>query len=282
MVLYYIFTNFTIKTRQIVNNISMPKFLNNILITAMIFALSFLWTYYSLKSAVWAVTLACVIALSSSYIIYRIQSKAYRFKNVKSQNKKAVADFCDFLKYNDDNATLFAELYRYYGYNVSVLDCDSLIATKDGKTSCVITMYRKDGADSFDVAEAVVQAKRRKADCVALYANKADSVALENAKRRFDVSYVDAGNVYVLFVQAGKLPAIPQIKTVKNSFVAQYAFCKKRFGWYFASSVFMALLSVIAYFPYYLLGWATVMLGLALYSLLNTRYNVKQTQIGLD
>lgn len=248
----------------------------------MIFALSFLWVYFCLKSVIWAVALGLILALCSSYIIFRIQNKTGQITASKKQNKKAVASFYDYLKYNENNAALFTELYRYYGYAVDAVDYDSFVATKDCVSTYVMTLYGKDNVTANDVTECVRLAKRRKTDKLRLYACKIDSVALQNAQRRFDVAFVDVSNAYELFAQAGKLPIVPDVKPAKNSFVAKYAFCRKRFGWYFASSVFTALLSLIAYFPYYLLGWSTVMLGLALYSMFNTRYNVKQTQIRLN
>lgn len=259
----------------------MPKFLNNLICSAMIFALSFLWIYYCTKSVFWAVSLALVIALCSAYLIYRIQNKMGQIKHVKAQNKKAVTNLHDYLKYNDDNANLFAELYRYYHYDITPVDPDCFIAEKDGVSTFILTAYCKDSLSSSDVAQAIVQAKRHKADKLRIYASKTDSVALQNAKLHFNVEFADLNSTYELFVQADKLPELPEVKPVKSSFVAKYAFCRKRFGWYFASSIFMTLLSLVAYFPYYLLGWATVMLGLALYSMFNTRYNVSNTVIEL-
>lgn len=204
-----------------------------------------------------------------------------QIKRVKAQNKKAMSNLHDYLKYNEDNAALFAELYRYYHYDITPVDHDCFIAAKDGVSAYVLTAYCKDSLSSSDVACAVVQAKRRNADKLRIYASKTDSVAIQNAKLHFDVEFADVNNAYELLVQADKLPSLPEVKPVKNSFVAKYAFCRKRFGWYFASSIFMALLSLVAYFPYYLLGWSTVMLALALYSMFNTRYNVSRTVIEL-
>lgn len=260
----------------------MPKILNNLICSAMIFALSFLWVYFCLKSVVWAVTLGLVLACCSAYLIYRIQNKVGQARTVKQQNKKAVAGFYDYLKYNDNNAELFAELYRYYHYEVSIVDFDGFTASKDGSTAYVTAFYRKDSVNQDDVASAIVQAKRIKADKLRLYVNKADAGAVKNAARHFDVEFIDINNAYELFSQANILPSIPTVKQTKNSFVAKYAFCRKRFGWYFASSVFMALISLIAYFPYYTLAWATIMLALALYSLFNTRYNTRQTNVTLN
>lgn len=260
----------------------MSKVLNNLLCTAGIFVLSFLWTYYSLKSVAWAVILALTLALCSSYLIYRIQSKIGQAHSLKRRNKKAVANLYDYLKFNDNNAAVFAELYRYYNYQVDIIDYDNFVASKDGTTTLVTLHYASDALTATDVAKAIVTAKRSKADKLCAYAAKIDSATRKTATQHFDATFVDITNAYALLEQSDKLPSLPQIKPVTHSFVAKYAFCRKRFGWYLASSIFMALMSIIAYFPYYLLGWSTVMLCLALYSMFNTRYNARQTNVKLD
>lgn len=260
----------------------MSKVLNNFLCSLAIFGLSFLWTYYSLKSAVWAAALAATVAVCSSYLIYRAQNKLGQIKNVKSQNKKAVAGLREYLRFNDDNSSVFAELYRYYGYEVNAVDFDSFTASKEDASTFVTLCFRSDVLTTDDAAKAIVAAKRSKADKLCVYAVKIDTAARKAAAAQFDVSFVDLENAYLLLEQSGKLPRLPQAKPPKSSFAAKYAFCRKRFGWYLASSVFTALLSIVAYFPYYLLGWATVLLALALYSLFNTRYNAKQTNVRLD
>lgn len=260
----------------------MPKILNNLICSAMIFALSFLWIYFCLKSVAWAVTLGLTLALCSAYLIYRAQTKAGQLRSVKQQNKKAVNGLYEYLKYNENNAELFAELYRYYGYETETIDGDEFAASKDGQTAYVTTLFYKNNVSDEDLCRLVLRAKRRKADKLKVFANKVDSAALANAKRHFDVETVDVNNAYELLKAADKLPVVPDVKPIKRSFVASYAFNRKRFAWYFASSVFTALISLIAYFPYYLLAWSTALLGLALYSMFNTRYNVKHTCVKLD
>lgn len=248
----------------------------------MIFALSFLWVYYCLKSVTWAVALSTIVALSSAYIMWRMQLKVSSVRTAKAQSKKAVANFHDYLKFNDDNSAVFAPLYAYYGYEVTAIDADSFVATKNGISSLVCLRFDEDSLKQTDLQQAVIAAKRKKVDKISIYCAKADSPVRKTATAHYDVTFVDISNAYQLLESCGKLPALPNVKPAKNSFVASYAFCRKRFWWYFGSSIFMTLVSVVAYFPYYTLGWATVMLALALYSLFNTKYNTVQTAVKLD
>jgi len=248
----------------------------------MIFALSFLWIYYCLKSATLALVLGAVLAICSAYLIYRIQSKAGKVKSAKLQNKKAALDLHDFLKFNGDNSAVFSELYRYYGYQTEILDYDNFFAVKDDTSTYVSLCYTSDSLTSAETQKAIVEAKRRKADKLCIYCAKADAQLRKTAEAHFNVIFVDISNAYRLLEQSGKLPTLPKAARAKNSFAAKYAFNRKRFWWYLGSSIFMTLISVVAYFPYYTLSWATVMLILALYSLFNTRYNAKQTDVKLD
>lgn len=248
----------------------------------MIFALSFLWVYYCIKSAAWAIALASVLAVSSAYIMWQMQGKIVKSKTAKLQNKKAVAMFHDYLKYNDDNAKVFTELYRYYHYEVESVDYDSFVASKDGATTLVCLCFNGNSLTADNLQAAIVAAKRKKTDKLSIYASKIDGQLRKTALQRFDVTFVDLANAYRLLEGCDKLPNIPRIKPAKSSFIAKYAFCRKRFGWYLGSCIFMTLVSIVAYFPYYTLGWATVMLALALYSLFNTRYNGRQTTVTLN
>lgn len=260
----------------------MSKILNNLICTAMLFALSFLWVYYCLKSVVWAVTLAAVIALCAAYIMWRMQCRLGNIRTAKSQSKKNVLKLADYLKYNDDNSAVFAPLYGYYGYEVSVIDYDSFVVVKNNVKTLVCLRFEEDSLKQTALQQAIVTAKRSKLNKLAIYCAKADAAARKAASAHFDVTIIDVGNVYRLLSECDKLPTLPDAKPTKNSFAASYAFNRKRFGWYFGSSIFMTLVSIVAYFPYYTLGWATVMLALALYSLFNTRYNAIQTTIRLD
>lgn len=248
----------------------------------MIFALSFLWVYYCLKSVTWAVTLSAIIALSSAYIMWRMQQKLSGVKTAKAQNKKAAANFHDYLKFNDDNAAVFAPLYTYYGYDVTAIDEDNFVAAKNGIASLVCLRFDEDSLRQPVLQQAIITAKRKKVNRVCIFCAKVDSPVRKTATAHYDVTFVDISNAYQLLESCDKLPNLPTVKQTKNSFVASYAFCRKRFWWYFGSCIFMTSVSIVAYFPYYTLGWATVMLALALYSLFNTRYNPMQTAAKLD
>lgn len=260
----------------------MSKILNNLLCTFAIFALSFLWVYYSLKSAIWAATLGAIIAASSAYLMWRIQSKSDKLKQVKIHNKKVVENLNDFLKFYHNNAEILSNLYRYYGYDVTDADYDSFIATRNGKTEYVRASFDDSAVSPAAVRSAIIQAKRKNVCALRMFVSKVDEPTRKTACQHFDVSFVDVANLYALLEQSDNLPVLPRAKKQNNGFIAKYAFCRKRFAWYFASCVFLTVISVVAYFPYYTLGWATVMLALALYSMFNKRFNATRTTVSLD
>lgn len=250
--------------------------------TIMIFALTFLWTFYSLKDVTWALALSGIVALCSSYLLHRALSRWESSKNAKKQRKKLITGFAEYLRYGENNAELFGKLFRYYNYNITPIDYDNFIAEKNGKAHFVAICFEQSSLSQDRLRQAIVTAKRRKTDTLFIFANKIDAQLIKTANVRIESEFIDAANTYELFEQCDKLPSIPNIRKTPNGFIGKYAFNRKRFGWYLLSSLFMLIISVVSYFPWYTLSWATVMLALSLYCLLNKRFNVKETQVSID
>ena len=260
----------------------MSKILNCLLCTAIIFLLSFLWIVYCLRDTTLAFALATIIALSSCYLIWQALSKIEKGRNTKQNKKKAVESLSEYLRFNIDNGALFADMLRYYRYEVSIIDYDNLIATKNGATCFVALRFSQDSLSKDELCKSVVSAKRAKCDKLYIFANKVGGELSKLAQKYLSTVSVDIDNAYTLLETSNKLPNLPKSAQKKPSFIASYAFNRRRFGWYLASSIFMLAVSIIAYFPWYTLGWATISFALAMYSLLNTRYNTPPTTVTLD
>ena len=261
----------------------MAKILNSFLCAFGIFFISFAWVYFSLKDDVLALALAAIVALCSAYLIWKALERIDTGKRVKSAKKKAVASFVNFLRFGVDNAATFENMLRYYRFEIIEKKYDSLIVTKSGQRSYVAINFLHDSMTRDELREAVVSAKR--ADCPNLYVftTKADATSVASANAHLNAIFVDADNTYALFEQCDKLPNIPKQSAPKKvTFLAQYAFNRRRFGWYFTSSLFMLLISAISYFPWYTLAWSTIFFALAVYSLVNKRYNYAKTGVSLD
>ena len=129
LLFYYIFTNFTIKTKKNVNNTYMAKVLNSLLSTIMIFLLTFTWAYYCIKNVTWALALSATVSVCACYLLWKSLSKWDDGKRLKN-SKKAIADFAEYLKFGEDNASLFEDMLKYYGFEVFKTDYDSLDAVK--------------------------------------------------------------------------------------------------------------------------------------------------------
>ena len=261
----------------------MSKILNSFLCAFAVFFLCFAWIYYSLKDDILAFSLSAIVALCSSYLIWKALSQIDAGKKIKLVKKNAVASLVNFLRFGTDNAAIFEKMLRYYRFEVERQSYDSLIVTKNGQKSYVAINYSHDNLTKDELRDTIVSAKR--ANCARLYifTTKADAASVATANGQIHTVIVDAQNTYALFEQCDKLPLIPAQKAPKKAtFVARYAFNRRRFGWYFASSLFMLLISIISYFPWYTLGWATVFFCLAVYSLTNKRFNVAPTRVSLD
>ena len=260
----------------------MSKVLNCLLCTVFIFLLSFVWVVYCLRDTTLALALSLIVTLAGSYIVWKSLSKLENGKKQKQAKKRNIASLSEYLRFNENNAELFATMLRYYRFEVTLNDYDNMVVTKNDVTSYVALRFTQDSLSKEELCKTVVSAKRAKCSKLYIFANKIDNALIKLAQKYLHTVSVDIANVYALFENCDKLPALPKNAQKKTSFIASYAFNKRRFGWYFASSLFMLAVSVVAYFPWYTLGWATVSFALAMYSLLNTRYNTPPTNITLE
>ena len=260
----------------------MSKILNCLLSTGIIFLLSYVWIIYCLRDTTLAFALSTIVAIACGYIIWRALSKYEKGRQLKQAKKKNIARFSEYLRFNENNAELFAEMLRYYRFDVTTTDYDNLVATKNNVTSYVALRFAQDNLSREELCKTVVAAKRAKCSKLYLFANKVDNSLVKLADKYLQTTSVDISNLYALFENCEKLPALPKNAQKKSSFIASYAFNRRRFGWYFVSSLFMLAVSIVAYFPWYTLSWATVLFAVALYCLLNTRYNTPPTHITLD
>ena len=261
----------------------MAKILNSFLCAFGIFFICFAWVYFSLKDDTLALVLAAVVASCSAYIIWKALGSIDSSKQIKIAKKKAFASFVTFLRFGADNATVFENMLRYYRFEITQKEFDSLIVTKSGRKSYIAINFLHDSLNKDDLCEAVVSAKRANCDSLYIFTTKVDATSVAFANAQVNTVCIDADNTYVLFEQCDKLPTIPkQSAPKKTTFIAQYAFNRRRFGWYFTSSIFMLLISIISYFPWYTLAWSTLFFALAVYSLVNKRFNYEKTRVTLD
>ena len=287
---YNIFQKFSIKISKTFNKSAkkrqqygMAKILNSFLCAFAVFFLCFAWIYYSLKDDVLALGLSGIVALCTCYLIWKALSGLDLSKKIKLAQKSAVTSFVNLLRFGADNAALFENMLHYYRFEVERESYDSLIVTKNGQKSYVSINFSHDSLNRDELREAVVSAKRAACSRLYIFTVKADTPSVSVANGQINTVVIDAQNTYALFEQCDKLPALPPQKTPKKAtFAARFAFNRRRFGWYLASSLFMLLISIISYFPWYTLAWATVFFVLSVYSLVNKRFNTQPTRVSLD
>lgn len=261
----------------------MAKILNSFLCAFGIFFICFAWVYFSLKDDVLALALASIVALSSAYLIWKALNQIDIGKKIKISKKKELANFVNYLRFAPDNASTFEKMLRYYRFEVEQQSFDNLIASKNGQLNYVSINFSHDSLTRDELRNAIVAAKRANCQSLYIFTTKTDVASMTCANSYINTIFIDAANTYALFEQCDKLPAIPnQSAPKKSTFIAQYAFNRRRFGWYFTSSIFMLLISIISYFPWYTLAWATIFFILAVYCLVNKRYNYTQTRVTLD
>ncbi len=261
----------------------MAKILNTVLSMIGIFLLCFLWIVYCTKNTLVAAWLSAIVALAAAYLIYRAQSEWSARKNSKRAETKKISALANMLRFGENNAELVGEMMRYYRFDAQNLGQDDLVAHKNGNTYYAALRYAADSASREEVVRAVVAAKRAKACKLFLFAHKADKSVLEWASEEMPVSLVDVANLYALLEQADRLPELTYKKSHPiTHFLPKFAFNRRRFGWYAATSLFMLALTMVSFVKWYTLGWATVSMLLGVYCLVNKRYNASPTAVTLD
>lgn len=261
----------------------MAKFLNTLFGCLTIFLLCFLWIVYCTKNSALSFGLSLIVTLCAGYIIFRAQTSLNNRKRIKRDEAKKIAALAEHLRYGADNGALFENMLRYYRFEIIQRDGDELTVSKNGTKSFVALRFAADSITREELAKTVVAAKR--ADCRKLYlfAHKLDKSLLTSASEHLPIAFADVANVYALLVQSDKLPEISCKKRHPMShFMPKIAFNRRRFGWYIAMTLFMLAISVVSYIKWYTLAWATVSLTLAIYCLVNRRYNYTPTSVTLD
>lgn len=259
----------------------MAKILNTILCTAMIFLLTFAWAVYCFKNVEIALIPAVIAALCSCYIIYTVLTKRQNVKEEKGRRKKILKNFFEFLRFNADNQALFGGMFEFYRYQVQRVDFDSAVLTRENRIFAAIC-FQTENLSAQQLQHAIVCAKRQNCQHLLIFCNKAENSLQTLANDRIFTRFIDLANTYALFDQAEKLPDLPDVRPAKIYVFPQYAFNKKRFGWYFGGALFTLFTAAFSFLKAYLLIWSTVLFALALYSLLNKKYNKTPTDVKLE
>ena len=257
----------------------MKKIINGTICTLFATYLAFAWIRYFTHNNTIALWGALCVGLGTAYISYYVANRIRTKYSRSAENKKKSALLADKLRYNADNAEVFIPLFGYYGYHVSKVNEDSLIAQRDGISRFVALCYAEQLSETY-IAKQIVLAKRAECDNLLLFCIGVDTALQTTAKAHFDVTFVDIVATYILLETASKLPCLPTSKpTKKVSISATSVFCRKRFGWYIFGALCTAATSKFGYLRIYSLVWATVLFCLALFCLFNKRYNSVPTGV---
>ena len=260
----------------------MAKFLDVFLSSIGIFFVTFCWSYYVLRDVKCALFCASIVGVCASYIVYKIVCKSSQRTSTTKNNKKKIASFTNYLCFCENVANVCAELLKYYTFDVKKVQNDGIVATKSGVSYYVALLFDNDFVSIADVRRCVRRAKNTKADKLMVFCIGVKPTESQLANGELPTKFVDVATLYKLFEQADKLPTLDKPVVKKSAYFAQFAFSKRRFGGYFASGMLLLVTSAMTFFPLYSIVWGTALLGLALYCLLNKKYNVVESVVSLE
>ncbi len=260
----------------------MAKFLDVLLSAIAIFFVTFCWGYYVLRDAKTALLVSTIVALCASYIVWRIvESRSEKVANNK-RKKAQLQSFAHYFGFCENAVEVFCDLLKYYRFDVVERQNDGIVAVKNAQRCYVALLFDNDIVTLQEVRRVVKGAKRAKADRLIAFCIAVKNTEIQLAKGQLPSQFVSVEDAYALFEQADKLPPLNKPTVKKSAYFCQFAFSKKRFGGYFASGIFLLVTSALTFFPLYSIVWGTALLGVALYSLLNKKYNVAKTVVTLE
>ncbi len=250
----------------------MNRFLDIFILSVTTFALSFCWIRYATHNNAIALWLSLVVTISLAYILHYC-TDARKNKQRKKIGKKQLESLFFTLNYCEDLSKIFAPMLQFFHYQTTTIDCEHLVATRDDKRIFVVLQFDGKILSPAVARSIVIGAKRQKATGILLFCNSANGAVLSNMRQHLDTVLVDILGTYKLLKQADKLPLIQQVKKFNTPFIAQIALSKKRAKWWAISSCSAILLSFVSYVDWWLLSWATIFALLAVYCLVNKKYN---------
>lgn len=258
----------------------MSKIINTILTSVIAALLCFCWVRYATKNTVAAIVCSALVGAISAYVCCRLFANRQEKNNKRAANKQQIRALCDKMRYEANNADLLEPMLTYFGYQTIEKRYDEIVCRKQGKKYLVVAEFAAPKLTEETLAKHIVAAKRQNVDKLLVFCADIHPSATEACKN-FDVRVVRAEELFRLFVTADKLPELPQKTRSDGGLVARFALCRARFGWYLFGALWTAAMSLVSYFKVYSLVWATILFGLALYSMFNRRYNFSSKQIDL-
>ena len=260
----------------------MAKFFDVFLSSIGIFFVTFCWCYYILRDVKTSLWCAIVVGVCASYIVWQIVSKSHQRAKISKAHKAKLSKLASYLCFCESLPTIIAELVKYYSFEVQKVQNEGIVATKGGVRFYIGLLLDHDFVTVAELRRVVRCAKSQDATKLIVFCLGVKGTEIQLANGILPTKFVDTQATYTLLEQADKLPPLEQNVAKKSAYFAQFAFSKKRFGGYFASGMFLLVSAALTFFPVYTIIWGTVLLGVALYSLLNKKYNIVQSAATLE
>lgn len=250
----------------------MSRFLDITLLSLTALALCFCWARYITHNNTLSLLLSLIVAICIAYILYFFTTVKKKRRGKRVSKKQLEGLFC-FLNYCESLSGVWEGLLSYFHYSVTVVDHEHLLVKKDDLSTYVVLRFDTKALSQGQIRNAVIGAKRHQADKLLVFCHTANGAVLSTANQHLPTKIVDITTTYNLLQQASMLPLNTQVKSLKPSFVADYAFNKKRAKLWALNSIGAVLLSFVSYIAWWLLCWATVFAVIAVYCLINKKHN---------
>ena len=255
----------------------MSTIISTILCSLSAFVICFGWARRITKRNDASLLIAAAVTVCFAYLIFCAFRQGKADGDGKRQKKKLVNNFATAMQFGANNAEYFATVFTYFGYKATVIDFDNMVITKNGQNSFVSFCFMP-SVSKTDWIRAVIAAKRHDCDKLYVFGQAANSDDVKACNEQLPSVFVATSEAYRLAKASGKSD-FPSRQNKKRSFVAEYAFNKKRFGWYFFGALYFGATSLLSFMPVYTLVWASVLFAVSLFCLFNKKFNGAQSSV---
>ncbi len=254
-----------------VNNISVNKSTDNILISLAAFLLCFCWLRYSGNKLWVCYTASAVVSLLSFAVLFfvlkKINQGVFASKKATTAQKNALLLLCDY--------SPFTDIFIKNGYTVQKI-CDDTFVAENKSKLLLYFLFKTLAVNKQDVINVYKKAVKQNADKIALFCLDYDASTREFLQQLpIKITVMNFADTQTFLKQNHKCVAQPakQKRKIRESKILYFALNKSRFKYYLSSAVFLALLSVVTMYGIYNIVMASICFLLGLIALLNKKYN---------
>ena len=259
----------------------MAVIIDGIFVYVLTFALAFIWLKFYIESNFICFCISIIVTVIVKMLINKLSGRRKMKKKVKLLAGAKNLALCRYFYRTGSASLVIGNAFEKCSFEVTYL-ADRLLLTKDGENTLVVPCFDGKTEPSARILLSEKLAERFHAKRITVFAEKADP-SLRSVGNFIDreVKIYDVAALYGFLEAHDALPEISDGEKSSDGSTPAFlsrALTRKRSGYYFASSFFLAITAFFTFYPLYHVIVATITFFLAMYSRFNGRFNTVETE----